>query len=206
MKGPDGEIGRRSGLKIRRPQGRGGSSPPLGTIESIVYGYTALSRSIRLRLNYGQTQRVCVVLHVEPRSLRAFHTESTSFLRRLTCHCGRQRFACLDLRWDFSGQSASALIATSHPLLRGSNFRWTAAEDRGETRSIPQRRLCQFDRNPDRLHDPAKCSRLIVSARLCLFLFTLPRFAKDGGPQPATGRNRGGSDHEDRWLAYSKRF
>ena len=28
---PDGEIGRRSGLKIRRPQGRGGSSPPLGT-------------------------------------------------------------------------------------------------------------------------------------------------------------------------------
>jgi hypothetical protein len=29
--GPDGEIGRRSGLKIRRPQGRGGSSPPLGT-------------------------------------------------------------------------------------------------------------------------------------------------------------------------------
>ena len=31
---PDGEIGRRSGLKIRRPQGRGGSSPPLGTIEN----------------------------------------------------------------------------------------------------------------------------------------------------------------------------
>jgi hypothetical protein len=30
-KSPDGEIGRRSGLKIRRPQGRGGSSPPLGT-------------------------------------------------------------------------------------------------------------------------------------------------------------------------------
>jgi hypothetical protein len=29
--GPDGEIGRRSGLKIRRPQGRGGSSPPPGT-------------------------------------------------------------------------------------------------------------------------------------------------------------------------------
>ena len=29
---PDGEIGRRSGLKIRRPQGRGGSSPPPGTI------------------------------------------------------------------------------------------------------------------------------------------------------------------------------
>jgi hypothetical protein len=29
---PDGEIGRRSGLKIRRPQGRGGSSPPLGTM------------------------------------------------------------------------------------------------------------------------------------------------------------------------------
>ena len=28
---PDGEIGRRSGLKIRRPQGRGGSSPPPGT-------------------------------------------------------------------------------------------------------------------------------------------------------------------------------
>jgi hypothetical protein len=28
---PDGEIGRRSGLKIRRPQGRAGSSPPLGT-------------------------------------------------------------------------------------------------------------------------------------------------------------------------------
>jgi hypothetical protein len=33
--GPDGEIGRRSGLKIRRPQGHGGSSPPPGTIESI---------------------------------------------------------------------------------------------------------------------------------------------------------------------------
>ena len=30
---PDGEIGRRSGLKIRRPQGRGGSSPPPGTNE-----------------------------------------------------------------------------------------------------------------------------------------------------------------------------
>ena len=28
---PDGEIGRRSGLKIRRPKGRGGSSPPPGT-------------------------------------------------------------------------------------------------------------------------------------------------------------------------------
>ena len=28
---PDGEIGRRSGLKIRRPQGRGGSNPPPGT-------------------------------------------------------------------------------------------------------------------------------------------------------------------------------
>jgi hypothetical protein len=28
---PDGEIGRRSGLKIRRPQGCGGSSPPPGT-------------------------------------------------------------------------------------------------------------------------------------------------------------------------------
>ena len=28
---PDGETGRRSGLKIRRPQGRGGSNPPLGT-------------------------------------------------------------------------------------------------------------------------------------------------------------------------------
>ena len=31
LRRPDGEIGRRSGLKIRRPQGRGGSSPPLGT-------------------------------------------------------------------------------------------------------------------------------------------------------------------------------
>jgi hypothetical protein len=31
LPGPDGEIGRRSGLKIRRPQGRGGSSPPPGT-------------------------------------------------------------------------------------------------------------------------------------------------------------------------------
>ena len=30
--GPDGEIGRHSGLKIRRPlSGRGGSSPPPGT-------------------------------------------------------------------------------------------------------------------------------------------------------------------------------
>ena len=29
---PDGEIGRRSGLKIRGPQGRGGSSPPPGTM------------------------------------------------------------------------------------------------------------------------------------------------------------------------------
>ena len=29
---PDGEIGRRSGLKIRREQSRGGSSPPPGTI------------------------------------------------------------------------------------------------------------------------------------------------------------------------------
>ena len=29
---PDGEIGRRSGLKIRREQSRGGSSPPLGTM------------------------------------------------------------------------------------------------------------------------------------------------------------------------------
>ena len=28
---PDGETGRRSGLKIRRPQGRGGSIPPPGT-------------------------------------------------------------------------------------------------------------------------------------------------------------------------------
>jgi len=28
---PDGETGRRSGLKIRRPQGCGGSSPPPGT-------------------------------------------------------------------------------------------------------------------------------------------------------------------------------
>jgi hypothetical protein len=31
--GPDGEIGRRSGLKIRGPQGCGGSSPPPGTIK-----------------------------------------------------------------------------------------------------------------------------------------------------------------------------
>ncbi len=29
--GPDGEIGRHSGLKIRRPFGNGGSSPPPGT-------------------------------------------------------------------------------------------------------------------------------------------------------------------------------
>ncbi len=28
---PDGEIGRRSGLKIRREQSHGGSSPPPGT-------------------------------------------------------------------------------------------------------------------------------------------------------------------------------
>src|ERR1700730_17171161 len=35
--GPDGEIGRHSGLKIRRPlSGRGGSSPPPGTMESII--------------------------------------------------------------------------------------------------------------------------------------------------------------------------
>jgi hypothetical protein len=34
---PDGEIGRRSGLKIRREQSRGGSSPPLGTKKSIIY-------------------------------------------------------------------------------------------------------------------------------------------------------------------------
>jgi hypothetical protein len=33
---PDGEIGRRSGLKIRRPQGRGGSSPPLGTKDKTI--------------------------------------------------------------------------------------------------------------------------------------------------------------------------
>ena len=36
---PDGEIGRRSGLKIRRPQGRGGSSPPLGTIIKRVHNW-----------------------------------------------------------------------------------------------------------------------------------------------------------------------
>ena len=33
---PSGGIGRRSGLKIRWPQGRGGSSPPLGTLLQIV--------------------------------------------------------------------------------------------------------------------------------------------------------------------------
>lgn len=38
---PDGEIGRRSGLKIRGPQGCGGSSPPPGTIESISYAGTS---------------------------------------------------------------------------------------------------------------------------------------------------------------------
>ena len=31
----DGGTGRRSGLKIRRPQGHGGSTPPPGTIKSI---------------------------------------------------------------------------------------------------------------------------------------------------------------------------
>ena len=31
LRSPDGETGRRSGLKIRRPQGRGGSNPPPGT-------------------------------------------------------------------------------------------------------------------------------------------------------------------------------
>src|ERR1700735_4595546 len=35
---PDGEIGRHSGLKIRRPlSGRGGSSPPPGTIPQLRY-------------------------------------------------------------------------------------------------------------------------------------------------------------------------
>ncbi len=45
---PDGEIGRRSGLKIRRPQGRGGSSPPPGTIFNIlmISNLTAVSRSV----------------------------------------------------------------------------------------------------------------------------------------------------------------
>ena len=33
---PDGEIGRRSGLKIRREQSHGGSSPPPGTIFNIL--------------------------------------------------------------------------------------------------------------------------------------------------------------------------
>jgi hypothetical protein len=40
---PDGEIGRRSGLKIRRPQGRGGSSPPLGTNKTNNLIITAIS-------------------------------------------------------------------------------------------------------------------------------------------------------------------
>ena len=35
--GPDGGIGRRSGLKIRWPQGRGGSSPPLGTTPKVAW-------------------------------------------------------------------------------------------------------------------------------------------------------------------------
>jgi hypothetical protein len=47
---PDGEIGRRSGLKIRRPQGRGGSSPPPGTIKSIGYSSYAL---IERGTNFG---------------------------------------------------------------------------------------------------------------------------------------------------------
>ncbi len=39
---PDGEIGRRSGLKIRRPQGRGGSSPPPGTILKLRYVFQSI--------------------------------------------------------------------------------------------------------------------------------------------------------------------
>lgn len=35
--GPDGEIGRHSGLKIRREQSHGGSSPPPGTILQLGY-------------------------------------------------------------------------------------------------------------------------------------------------------------------------
>ena len=53
---PLGETGRRNGLKIRSPQGGGGSSPPAGTT-SISAGYSPLSDIAGARRNWG----VCVI-------------------------------------------------------------------------------------------------------------------------------------------------
>src|ERR1700761_3591029 len=56
---PDGEIGRRSGLKIRRPQGRGGSSPPPGTnVAGVKHGEHVGSRGNASTLYRYKTRNV----------------------------------------------------------------------------------------------------------------------------------------------------
>ena len=55
---PDGEIGRRSGLKIRRPQGRGGSSPPPGTNQYAPLSVSKL-KSTQLRKTAGGCSGGC---------------------------------------------------------------------------------------------------------------------------------------------------
>src|ERR1700730_11789186 len=50
--GPDGEIGRHSGLKIRRKQFRGGSSPPPGTILQLRYVVQSINRNEHLDASF----------------------------------------------------------------------------------------------------------------------------------------------------------
>ena len=57
---PDGEIGRRSGLKIRRPQGRGGSSPPPGTKSTEDKHF--ITKALQENLSFYVQRRFCVCI------------------------------------------------------------------------------------------------------------------------------------------------
>src|ERR1039457_4407649 len=84
----DGGTGRRSGLKIRRSQGRGGSTPPPGTIKSIVYRVFLPSPQITRipssqlcsQLDLQSAQRFCAMPRVrkEKRHRGVFEREKGS--------------------------------------------------------------------------------------------------------------------------------
>src|SRR5580658_10523129 len=76
--GRDGGTGRRSGLKIRRPQGRGGSTPPPGTIKINKIRSTGIFGCLFLCPNYDQRSVVQLMAYYAPAGKFVFWTDQVT--------------------------------------------------------------------------------------------------------------------------------
>ena len=155
-------------LKIRREKSHGGSSPPPGTIESSIYRLPALCHHLRLWLNYGRTQKVCVRGHPELQCLKSFHPKIPTVVRRVICTGNKlQSTGCRKSLCYLSRLTEAEFNVDVGTSQSGSTFRFKASLSPPFSHPHSEKCVKRFDRNKIQLHDPTTRSLLAMSASVC---------------------------------------